>query len=81
VSINEDIAVRLQKIDEFKEEISRYKSIYRTGGFDAAVKQLKDDGRGTNWIMHYRDKIFPDKTLTEIEKAVKTIEKDNGMER
>jgi Fic family protein len=65
--------------DELK--FSRYSSAYRTSGLDAVVKQLKDDKKDTNWIIHYRDKIFPDKTLTEIDKAIKAAEKDKGMER
>ena len=61
--------------------LSRYSSAYRTSGLEAAVRLIKDDGKDANWIMHYRDEIFPDKTRTEIDKAIKAAEKDKGMER
>ena len=62
-------------------QLQKYASAYRTSGLEAALKQLKDDKKNANWIMHYRDKIFPDRTLTEVEKAVKALEKNKGMER
>ena len=61
--------------------IQKYASAYLTSGLEAAVKQIKQDGKDANWIIHYRDKIFPDRTLTEVEKALKAAEKDKGMGR
>ena len=60
---------------------SRYSSIYRDSGLEAALKQMKDDKRDTNWIMHYRGEIFPDKTMTEVEKAIKALDRDRGLGR
>ena len=56
--------------------LSRYKSVYQKSGLEAAVRLLKDDKKDANWIMHYRNEIFHDRTRTEVEKAVKAPEKD-----
>lgn len=66
---------------EKDKEFQKYNRIYQDSGLDAAVKQLKDDKKDNNWIMHYRDRIFPDRTRTEIDKAIKAVEKDRGRER
>ena len=62
-------------------QLQKYASAYRKSGLAAVVKQLKDDGKNTNWIMHYRNEIFSDKTVSDVEKAIKAAEKDRGMER
>ena len=73
----ENYVLYLKKDKEFQ----KYNKIYQNSGFDDAVKQLKEDRKDANWIMHYMDKIFPDRTLTEVEKAIKPAEKDREMER
>ncbi len=60
---------------------SRYSSTYRKDGLDAAVKQIRDDKREANWIMFHKEKLFPDKTRTEIEKAIKAADRDRGLGR
>ncbi len=62
MSINEDIAVRLQKIDEFKEEISRYKSIEKN-----LPNKLKDFYRVSSV---YSTNAIEGNTLTESETKV-----------
>lgn len=58
---------------------SRYKSIYQESGLGAAVMEIKNDKKDTNWIMFHKNKLFPDETRTEIEKAIKEIDKDRGL--
>lgn len=65
--------------DELK--FAHYKSIYRTHGLNAAVMEIKNDKKDNNWIMFHKEKLFPDKTMTEVEKAIKATEKDRGIER
>lgn len=62
VSINENIAVKLQKIDEFKEEISRYKSIDKN-----LIYKLKDFYRVSSV---YSTNAIEGNTLTESETKV-----------
>jgi len=62
VSINENIAVKLQKIDEFKEEISRYKSIDKN-----LSNKLKDFYRVSSV---YSTNAIEGNTLTESETKV-----------
>lgn len=68
-------------LENTSDKFRKYSSIYRDLGLDAAVKQLNDDGKDANWIMHYRNEIFSDRTRTEVGKAIKAAEKDKGMER
>lgn len=42
---------------------------------------MKDDKKDTNWIMFHKDKLFPDKTMTEVEKAIKELDRDRGLGR
>jgi Fic family protein len=62
MSINENIAVKLQKIDEFKEEISRYKSIDKN-----LIYKLKDFYRVSSV---YSTNAIEGNTLTESETKV-----------
>jgi len=61
-------------------QLQKYQDIYQKDGLDAAVKQMKEDGKNTGWITVNRDKIFPDKTLTEVNKSISQIERE-GNER
>ena len=70
----------IQQDDAFT-KLQKYNEIYQKDGLDAALKQIKDDKRDMNWIMFHKDKLFPDRTRTEVEKAVKELDRDRGMER
>lgn len=48
---------------------------------DVAVREMKNDKKDTNWIMFYRDKLFPDVKRSELESSVRKIDKDKGIGR
>ncbi len=62
-------------------KFQKYRDIYQTSGFNAAVAEMKQDKIDDAVIKFHYKEIFPDKSLTEVEKAVNAIEKDRGMER
>ncbi|MCL4448153.1 MAG: nucleotidyl transferase AbiEii/AbiGii toxin family protein [Actinobacteria bacterium] len=62
-------------------QFSCYKSIYEESGPGATVMEIKNDKKDTGWIMHNKERIFTDKTRTEIEKAIKEQDRNKGIER
>ena len=73
----ENYVLYLEKNMKFQ----KYAGTYRKDGLDAAVAEMKRDKVADSVIKFHYKEIFPDRTLTEVEKAVKAAEKDNDMER
>jgi hypothetical protein len=73
----EDFIYRLEK----ESRLSHYNAVYRESGLDAALAEMKNDKKDTGWIMHYKERIFPDRTMAEIDKAISRLDRDTGLER
>jgi len=57
-------------------QLEKYQDLYKKEGLDATVKQIMKDNNNEDpgWIVFYKDELFPDKTVKEIEKSINKIE-------
>jgi len=64
--------------EEFdKPELEKYQDIYKKEGLDVTVKQIMKDNNNEDpgWIVFYKDELFPDKAVNEIEKSINKFDK------
>jgi len=84
----EDYSDGKEKVDfvteEFDEPVQlekyqdKYQDIYKEEGLDATIRQIIKDNNNEEpgWIVFYKDKLFPDKTVDEIDKSLIRVEKN-----
>ena len=61
--------------------LSRYQSAFKEKSLDAAIGEMRKDGMDSSRITFHALKLFPDMKRSEIEDALKRMDKDRGMEK